>query len=107
MSKNEINRVKVKEFLPPIISDVYDYGTLQGELKSVKGVRFIEWDLGKLKPSENIVLSYRMRSKMGFIGEIQLDKGVVEVLDSEGNVKSTTHTNTILVDIKAKEKKEE
>jgi len=108
VSRNKISRVRVKEFLPLIISEVYDYGTLKGELKKDKKSRkFIEWDIGKLKPGENVILSYRMRSKVGFIGELKLKKGLVEVLDAEGETKTTITTNKIIIDVRPKTTKDE
>jgi len=108
VSRNKISRVRVKEFLPLIISEVYDYGTLKGELKKDKKSRkFIEWDIGKLKPGENVILSYRMRSKVGFIGELKLKKGLVEVLDAEGETKTTITTNKIIIGVRPKTTKDE
>ncbi|MBN1923991.1 MAG: hypothetical protein JW791_04510 [Nanoarchaeota archaeon] len=105
VSKNNVNRVRVMEPLPPIISDVFDYGTLHGEVKKSEGGSFILWNLGKLKPNENIILSYRMKSKVGYIGELRLDKTIVEVLDAEGKVQSTVATNAIMVDIEPRKER--
>lgn len=107
VSKNKVNRIRVKEVLPPIISDVFDYGTLSGEVKKVGDTKFIEWNLGKLRPNEEVILSYKMRSKIGFIGELKLEPTIVEVLNAEGRVQSTVRTNTILIDITSKKKEPE
>lgn len=97
ISNKKIKRLRVVEPLPPIISQVYDYGTLHGELKTTKGQKNIRWNLGILKPNEEVILSYKVKSKIGLVGELRLDKGFVEVRDANSQVISKVSTNTIII----------
>lgn len=103
ISKKRVSKLRIIEPLAPIISEVFEYGTLHGELKSVKGRQIIVWNIGELRPSEEIVLSYRAKSKVGLIGGLELGRGVAEVLDSNGRVINRSFTNNIIIESSKKE----
>ncbi|VVB76418.1 Uncharacterised protein [Candidatus Tiddalikarchaeum anstoanum] len=98
ISSKRVNHLRIVEPIAPIISEVFDYGTLHGELKTAKGVRSVVWNLGELKPREELILSYRVRSKIGVVGTLVLDRGYVDILDSSGKVISKVYTNRIVIE---------
>jgi len=104
ISNKSLTKVKVKEFLPALISDVFDFGTLVGDVKNVDNKRFVVWNLGKLRPNEKTILSYRIKSRMGFIGELKLDNSVVEVFDNNGKIINTEKIKPIIIDVNPKVK---
>lgn len=98
VSSKRISHLRVIEPVPPIVSEVFDYGTLHGELKTVRNGRHIFWLLGELRPNEEVILSYRMKSKVGLIGSLVLERGKVEVLSSSGKILDKVFSDKIIIE---------
>ncbi|MDD2679144.1 MAG: hypothetical protein PHS81_04645 [Candidatus Nanoarchaeia archaeon] len=106
VSKDKIEYLRIKEFLPSIITEVYNFGTVNGEIKTHGKQRFVQWQIKNLKPSESIALSYRAKTKVGFLGELRLDKSFAEILDKELKPIKKIKTPALILDINSKKKKE-
>ena len=72
VSGEKFTGLKVRDILPPIISDVYNFGTIEGEVKSSSRQKTISWTINNLKPKETIELSYNARTKIGFFEDLTL-----------------------------------
>jgi len=107
VGSKKLKNLRVKEFLPSIISDVYGFGTVIGEVKPISKQKFIVWEVKNLKPLENVVLSYRVKTRMGFIGELLLDNSSVEILNDESKVSKKIATPKLILIVNQAKKKTE
>jgi hypothetical protein len=105
ISNKKFKHLRVREFLPSIISEIYGFGTVHGVIKSKGKRKFVEWNLNNLKPKESIELSYNAKTNMGFIGDITLDKSMVLILNNEGKIDRTINTQKIVLSINQKKNK--
>ncbi|MDD4353445.1 MAG: hypothetical protein PHN56_03225 [Candidatus Nanoarchaeia archaeon] len=106
VSNNKFN-LKIREFLPSLISDVYDFGTVRGEIKPVGKQKYIQWNVKNLKPKENVEFSYNVKTKVGFLGDLKLDNSRVEILNEEGKIAKIVNTQTLILSVGQKKKKVE
>ncbi len=102
VSKKTIPLLKIKEPIPPIMSEVYDFGTLKGSIKREGERRYIVWETKNLHTGESVVLSYRMRSRVGLIGELRLDRTEVELFDRANRSMGVEKGGPIIIDIESK-----
>ncbi len=102
VSKKTIPLLKIREPIPPIMSEVYDFGTLKGAVKRKGEKRYIVWEAKNLHKGESIVLSYRMRSRVGLIGELRLEGTEVELFDRLNRSRGVEKGTPIVIDIEPK-----
>jgi hypothetical protein len=99
VSNKKLNHLRVKEFLPPIISEVYGFGTVQGDVKTTGRQKFVSWEIRNLKPKETVEFSYTAKTKVGFFGDLALKNSRVELLDSEGRIAKKIRTQALVLSI--------
>jgi hypothetical protein len=105
VSREKFAGLKVRDVLPPIISDVYDFGTIEGEVKSSPKQKTISWIIKSLKPKETIELSYYAKTKIGFFGDLTLKGGFVEII-REGKPGKKIKMPKAIISIIQKDKKQ-
>ncbi len=105
ISREKFAGLKVRDVLPPIISDVYDFGTIEGEVKSSPKQKTISWIIKSLKPKETIELSYYAKTKIGFFGDLTLKGGFVEII-REGKPGKKIKMPKAIISIIQKDKKQ-
>lgn len=69
LTGRELTGVKIKDKLPSFINKVGAFGTLSPEVKG-DGNKKLIWNVGRVKPNEERVLSYKVKSKMGIVGKV-------------------------------------
>lgn len=104
VSSNKIHQLKLKEYLPTIITDVYDFGPLKGDVKNKGRAKIIEWNIKNLKPKENVIISYRVKTKVGFIGELSLNKSVAEIFNKNSKLIRKIKIKPIIIEMISKRK---
>ncbi len=104
VSNEKFAGLKVRDILPPIISDIYDFGTIEGEVKSSSRQKTILWTIKSLKPKETVELSYYAKTKIGFFGDLSLKGGFVEIIREGKSGKRVKMPKTI-ISVMQREKK--
>ena len=86
-SKKTLRDVKVLDILPYMVSSTNEFGTLKPTTiqKGKKSIRMV-WEVGDLQTKEERVLSYKVKSKMNLLGEVQLPAAVVQFINKRGIV---------------------
>ncbi len=98
-----INDAKIIDIIPHIMEPTGDYGSLKPDhiQKGTRTTRFI-WNMGRLEPGEERVLSYKARARLALAGEITLPVAVVQYLDDKGSINTDRSARLVL-----KQKREE
>ncbi len=97
LTNNDISNVKVFDPIPSFIKEVRDYGTIPGKIKKKEGRKVVEWDIDNLKPKEERVFSYKVRTSLEVLGNINFPATEVEFSDEKGLVKEKSNILTIAV----------
>ena len=105
VSGKKFNHLRVKEFLPSIISEVYGFGTVEGEIKPLGKQKYIQWEVKNLKPKETVEFSYIAKTKIGFLGDLTLENSGVEILNEQGKVEKKIKTQTLILSINQRKHK--
>lgn len=105
ISNKKFNHLRVREFLPSIISEISGFGTVKGDIKPIGKQKFIQWEIKNLKPKESVEFSYTATTKIGFLGDLTLDNSIVEILNDKGKIDKKINTQTIVLSINQKVKK--
>lgn len=87
-SSNEIKDVIVRDMVPPIAEVVERFDTLKPNVKKVEGGTILTWRIDSLKPREDRVLTYRIRSTMEIHGELHLPKAYMSYFDKKQQKRS-------------------
>ncbi|MDP3916780.1 MAG: hypothetical protein Q8Q42_00645 [Nanoarchaeota archaeon] len=93
----EITGVRIMDVLPNTMEPTDEFGTLKPTTvqQGTKGKRFI-WEIGRLAPQEERILSYRVKSKVKLIGETKLPPAIVQFTTLKGKVISERSTGLSL-----------
>ncbi len=75
----EIYNIKVIDLLPKVIKPESDFGTLKPSKiqQGTVGMRLI-WEIDKLDPGEERIISYKISSKLPLVGKIGLPSALVQ-----------------------------
>lgn len=98
-TNKKINHLRIREFLPSLISEVFGFGTIEGEIKPLGRQKYVQWEIKNLKPKENVILSYRAKTKVGLIGDLVLDNSRAEILNEKGKIIKKIQTKKIILTI--------
>jgi len=95
VSLGELRNVRVVERLPFFVNAVYEFGSIKGNVDVTEGRKKLYWNINSLKKSEEVILTYKIKSRIELIGELILPPAEVYVEDRKGKVylrKSNTIT---------------
>ncbi len=98
ISNKVLSNLRLVEEVPPVVHKVYDFGTLKGKIKKKDNKRFVTWNIDKLNPKEEVVISYRMKTKIGLLGELELPKTTIQMLDNIGKIRNEYTSNKIIIE---------
>ena len=78
-TEQEVHNIKVIDILPGLIKPTAEFATLKPERiqKGGKGMRII-WNIPKLEKHEERVISYKVRSRLPLVGEVELPSASVQ-----------------------------
>ena len=98
LTNNELRNVKVSDMLPAFVKEVRDYGTIPGEVKKKGKSKMVVWEIESIKPREERVLSYKIRTSLEVLGNITFAPAKVEFKDINGN-KVEEFSNTLSLEV--------
>jgi hypothetical protein len=78
--KNErkpLSNVIIKDFVPSMFSIVKDFETIKPAKREREDGTELTWRIGRLKPFEERVLHYKVKTQVGIIGDIKLPKAEI------------------------------
>jgi hypothetical protein len=93
-----IRNVIVKDFVPSVVKIINKFDTLKPSIKKKPDGIEMTWKIAKIKPKEEIILNYRIRSAIEVIGDLRLPSA--KMLHESGGKKKIAVSKT--VDIKGK-----
>ena len=73
-SIREIENIIVKDTIPSVFSIIKEFDTLKPEIKTTQTGTVLVWKIDKLKPKEDRVLTYRIKSVVNIEGNAKLPK---------------------------------
>jgi hypothetical protein len=88
-SRKTIKNVKIKDFVPPIVSVVKEFEGLKPTIKVRENGTEIHWKIEALKPREERVLTYRIKPVVEIIGKFKLPKATMTYQTTKGKKKKT------------------
>tara|TARA_Y100000310_G_scaffold318412_1_gene372434 strand:+ start:295 stop:1707 length:1413 start_codon:yes stop_codon:yes gene_type:complete len=93
----ELKDVRILDVLPKTLESMDEFGTLKPtkEQQGTKGKRFI-WDIGRLSPGEERIISYKVKSNIRLIGETKLPPAVIQYTSKSGKIISERSTSISL-----------
>jgi len=98
LTNTELKDVKIYDSLPAFIKEVRDYGTIPGKVKKKGKSKIVEWELDSIKPKEERVLSYKIRTSLEVLGKIIFKPAKVEYKDNKG-IKREENSNILTIEI--------
>jgi hypothetical protein len=84
LTNSEMKNVKIYDFLPAFIKEIRDFGTVPGTVTTKDRQKAVKWELEHLKPKEERLLSYRVRTSVEVLGNMNFPSTVVEYKDANG-----------------------
>ncbi len=98
LTNNELRHVKVYDPLPAFVKEVRDYGTIPGEIKKKGKKKNVTWEIESIKPKEERVLSYKIRTSVEVLGHIGFSPAKVEFKDANGE-KVEEFSNVLAIEV--------
>jgi hypothetical protein len=94
ISRTPFFNVNITEFLPAITSAVAGFEALDGKLH-VKGAdKRIKWHIDEIRPDEQVIITYRMKSEIHIIGSVILPPTYI-TFESESGRTYERSSNTV------------
>ncbi len=97
LTNENMEDVKLYDILPSFIKEVRDYGTVPGKVKKKGSAKVVEWEIDNLKPKEERVFSYKVRTSIEVLGNINFPPAEFEFSDEKGEHKEKSNVLTIAV----------
>jgi len=98
LSGDEMAQVKIYEPLPAFIKEVKDFGTIIGTEVKKNNKRTIKWEVDTLKPKEERIFSYTVRTSIEVLGKMDFDPTIVEYVNKQGG-KIEASGNTLTIEV--------
>ncbi|MFH1623086.1 MAG: hypothetical protein ABIA12_01025 [Candidatus Aenigmatarchaeota archaeon] len=83
----EIRNIVVRDSIPPLASLVDKFDTMRPETKKSEAGTDLLWRIKSLKPFEERVLTYRIKTNVDVIGSIRLPRTVMEYINQKKQVR--------------------
>jgi hypothetical protein len=84
--KRSIFNLTISETLPPFVSAVAGFGSLNGKIVSKKGGKKIQWHLDEVRPDEEVLLSYSMKTRVEILGPVELPPTYISFENKKGKM---------------------
>lgn len=84
LSNQEYRDVVVRDLLPVFVKEVRDFGTLSGKVTKHGKHKVVQWELKDLKPKEERVFNYKVRTTVEILGKMIFPQTTVSFYDEEG-----------------------
>jgi hypothetical protein len=94
LTDHQIRNVVLTDFVPSLVSPSKFEIKTPSEKKTTKTGTHLEWDLGNLKPLEERVIHYHLKSKFGIVGTVDLPYSEIRFTDSQGKRQSEKSNTT-------------
>ncbi len=98
LSGSELRNVKIYDPLPAFIKEVRDYGTIPGKVTRKAKQRVVLWELEKINPKEERVVSYKVRTSLEVLGKVLFKPAKIEYKDEKG-MKQEEASNVLALEI--------
>lgn len=99
LSNNEMAHVKIYDYLPAFVKEIRDFGTVPGTVTAKDGVKAVKWELDVLKPKEERIFSYKIRTSVVILGKMNFQPTAVEYINAKGEkVQETSNVLSVEVD---------
>ena len=86
ISRTPFFNFKITEHLPPIVSAVAGIGTLDGQLVVRGGEKKIKWHIDEIRPDEQVIITYKMKTKIEILGKIMIPPTYIFFENEKGKV---------------------
>jgi hypothetical protein len=86
VDKRSIFNLTVSEALPAFVSAVAGFGSLNGKIVSKKGGKKIQWHLDEVRPDEEVLLTYSMKTRVEILGPVELPPTYVSFENKKGKL---------------------
>ena len=78
-SLKEIYNIKILDFLPRYLHGNIEYGTLKpANVQEGNSGRRVVWEIPKIDPDEERIVSYKVKSKLKLVGKQELSQAAVQ-----------------------------
>lgn len=83
-SRKPIKNIVVKDFIPAVVKLVRSFDTLKPEIKPKQGGLDLIWKIKRIKPREELIITYKIKPSIEVIGELKLPKAKMVHEKSKG-----------------------
>lgn len=84
LSNQHYRHVRIKEPLGAYVKEVKEFGTAAGQVEVEHKKKIIVWEVEELKPKEERVFNYKIRTSVEVLGQINFAPTVVEYVTLSG-----------------------
>jgi hypothetical protein len=98
LSGDEMAHVNIYEPLPAFIKEVKDFGTIHGTEVKKNNKHAIKWEIDTLKPKEERIFSYTVRTSIEVLGKMDFDPTIVEYVNKQGG-KIEASGNALVIEV--------
>ena len=101
-SSKKLNSITITDMLPRITQLINQENTM-GSLKPTKVTNnakkgtILYWDIDNLEPYEERIITYKIKSKLKVIGNINLPRSIVKFDSGKGNERKTESKNPVFI----------
>lgn len=83
-SRRTLQNVEVRDLVPTILVVGNQFSIKPAYIRTQKNGTMLVWNLGTMKPGEEKILSYKVRSQLAVEGSIKLPKATISALNTKG-----------------------
>ncbi|MDD5182483.1 MAG: hypothetical protein PHC66_04960 [Candidatus Nanoarchaeia archaeon] len=98
LTNGEMKNVKIYDFLPAFIKEIREFGTVPGTVTTKDRQKAVKWELEHLKPKEERIFSYKVRTSVEVLGNMNFPPTTVEYKDAKG-VERQESSNVLTVEV--------
>jgi hypothetical protein len=98
LTNSEMKNVKIYDFLPAFIKEIREFGTVPGTVTTKDRQKAVKWELEHLKPKEERIFSYKVRTSIEVLGNMNFPPTTVEYKDAN-NKEQQESSNVLTVEV--------
>ena len=98
LTGNEMKNIKVYDFLPAFIKEIREFGTVPGIVTTKDRQKAVKWELEHLKPKEERIFSYKVRTSVEVLGNMNFPPTMIEYKDARNQERQET-SNVLTVEV--------
>ncbi|MDD5417639.1 MAG: hypothetical protein PHW96_02000 [Candidatus Nanoarchaeia archaeon] len=88
IAKQPFRDVKVIEKIPEFVSHVGDFSPAKPEIRKIKSGHELVWKIDKMTPKEERIFTYKVKTKLGLLGNIKLPASQIKFYNTRGKLKT-------------------